>query len=98
VSKNLYNIEVGRLRIKKKEAVIPFRETLAYRMILLAGSTIVFLIALYITISRFPAGINSSLIASAIITAAGAFSIYFNADHLREAKIPKQTLSRMKRR
>jgi hypothetical protein len=89
---------VGRLRIKKKEAVIPFRETLAYRMILLAGSTIVFLIALYIMLRAFQTGIGVSFIASAVVTAAGAFAIYYNADHLREAKIPKQTLSRMKRR
>jgi hypothetical protein len=89
---------VGRLRIKKKESVIPLRETLAYRMILLASSVIVFLIALYIMVSRFQAGISPSFIVSAVITAGGAFAIYYNADHLREAKIPKQTLSRMKRR
>ena len=89
---------MGRLRIKKKEAVIPFRETLAYRMILLAGSVIVFLIALYITIGAFQTGITASSISSAIIAAGGAFAIFYNADHLRDARIPKQTLNRMKRR
>jgi hypothetical protein len=89
---------VGRLRIKKKEAVIPFRETLAYRMMLLAGSVVVFLIALYMTISAFQTGITVSFASSAVIAAAGAFAIFYNADHLRSAKIPKQTLSRMKRR
>src|SRR5438105_3284703 len=95
---NPYNNDVGRLRIKKKEAVIPFRETLAYRMILLAGSVIVFLIALYITIGAFQTGITASSISSAIIAAGGAFAIFYNADHLRDARIPKQTLNRMKRR
>ena len=89
---------MGRLRIKKKEAVIPFRETLAYRMMLLAGSVVVFLIALYILISALQAGITVSFVASGVIAAAGAFAIFYNADHLRNAKIPKQTLSRMKRR
>jgi hypothetical protein len=89
---------VGRLRIKKKEAVIPFRETLAYRMILLAGSVIVFLIALYIVIGGLQTGITVSFVASGVVAAASAFAIYYNADHLRDAKIPRQTLSRMKRR
>ena len=89
---------MGRLRIKKKEAVIPFRETLAYRMILLAVSVIVFLVALYIVISTLQTGISVAFIVSAVVGAGAAFAIYYNADHLREAKIPKQTLSRMKKR
>jgi hypothetical protein len=89
---------VGRLRIKKKEAVIPFRETLAYRMMLLAGSVIVFLIALYLMIGALQIGITASFIASGVAAAGGAFAIFYNADHLRDARIPKQTLSRMKRR
>jgi hypothetical protein len=97
-AKDLYNSEVGRLRIKKKEAVIPFRETLAYRMMLLAGSVIVFLIALYFLIGGLQAGITVSFVASGVVAAAGAFAVFYNADHLRNAKIPKQTLSRMKRR
>ena len=93
-----YNSDVGRLRIKKKEAVIPFRETLAYRMILLVASVIAFLIALYITIGAFQIGISATSISSAIIAAGAAFAIFYNVDHLRDARIPKQTLSRMKRR
>jgi hypothetical protein len=89
---------VGRLRIKKKEAVIPFRETLAYRMFLLAGSSIVFLVALYFTIGAVRVGITASFVGSGIVAAGGAFAIFYNVDHLRDARIPKQTLSRMKRR
>ena len=62
-----YNSDVGRLRIKKKEAVIPFRETLAYRMILLAASVIAFFIALYITIGAFQIAISAASISSAVI-------------------------------
>jgi len=89
---------MGRMRIKKKEAVIPLRETLAYRMMLLAGSIIIFLIALYITVGAFQIGITTSSMAYAVIAAASAFAIFYNADHLRYAKIPKQTINRMKRR
>ena len=89
---------MGRLRIKKKEAVIPFRETLAYRMMLLAGSVVVFLIALYIMIAALQGGVTVSLVSAGVIAAGAAFGIFYNADHLRNAKIPKQTLNRMKRR
>jgi hypothetical protein len=89
---------MGRLRIKKKEAIIPFRETLAYRMMLLAASVVGFLVALYILIGALQTGMTISLVASGVIAAGGAFAIFYNADHLRDAKIPKQTLTRMKRR
>jgi hypothetical protein len=89
---------VGRLRIKKKEAVIPFRETLAYRMILLAVSVVAFLIALYIMVGALQGGITVSFVASGVVAAGAAFAIFYNVDHLREARIPKQTLSRIKRR
>ena len=89
---------MGRLRIKKKEAVIPFRETLAYRMILLAVSVVAFLIALYIMVGALQGGITVSFVASGVVAAGAAFAIFYNVDHLREARIPKQTLSRIKRR
>lgn len=89
---------MGRLRIKKKEVTIPFRETLAYRMLLLTGSVIVFLAALYIAIGALSANVSISFIASAAIGVAAAFAIFYNLDHLRDARIPQRTLKRMKRR
>jgi hypothetical protein len=88
---------MGRLRIKKKEAVLPFRQTLAYRMLLLAGSVIVLLISFYILITNLAINLTAALPAG-VIAAAAAFSVFYNLDRLRNAKIPKQTLQRMKRR
>ena len=85
------------MRIKKKEAVIPLRETLAFRMIILSGSVVVFLVALYILAGAIRSSMAGA-IASGTVSAAAAFAIYYNLDHLRDAKIPKQTLNRMKRR
>jgi len=68
-------------------------------MMLLAGSIIAFLVALYIMIGAFQAGVTTvSFIASGVVAAAAAFAIFYNLDHLRDARIPKQTLNRMKRR
>ena len=88
---------MGRLRVKKKEATIPFRETLAYRMFLLTGSVILLLIALYMSV-RAIGGATTPLIASAVSGIAAAFAVFYNLNHLRDARIPQRTLKRMKRR
>ena len=88
---------MGRLRIKKKETIIPLRETLAFRMLLLTGSAVVFLIAVYLLVSMLSRN-TIAAIASGAVAAAAAYGIFYNLDHLREARIPKQTLNRMKRR
>jgi hypothetical protein len=85
------------MRIKKKEAVTPFRETIAYRMILLAASIVVFVVALFTLVRAFTTSIPVAAVSGAI-AAATAFGIFHNLDRLRLVKIPKQTLSRMKRR
>ena len=89
---------MGRLRIKKKEAVVPFRETLAYRMLLASGSVLVFLAALYSAISSLRSGTTISLIASAVVGIAAAYAVFYNLEHMRDVRIPQQTLKRMKRR
>ena len=88
---------MGRMRIKKKDAVIPFRETMAYRMIFAGASLIVFVVALYNLVGALSTS-PTRAIASGAIGVAAAFGIFYNLDHLREAKIPKRTLNRMKRR
>jgi len=88
---------MGRMRIKKKETVLPFRETLAYRMILIGASLIVFVIALYLLVSAISTNMTMA-IASGVVGLAAALSLFYNLDRLREAKVPKRTMNRMKRR
>jgi hypothetical protein len=88
---------MGRMRIKKKEAVLPFRETLAFRMILLSGSVVVFVVSLYFLAGAIRTSIPAA-VTWGVVGIACAFAIFYNLDHLRDAKIPKQTLNRMKRR
>jgi len=84
------------MRIKKKETVLPFRETLAYRMILIGASIIAFMIALYLLVSAISTNMTMA-IASGVVGLAAALSLFYNLDRLREAKVPKRTLNRMKR-
>jgi hypothetical protein len=85
------------MRIKKKEVVIPFRDTLAYRMMLAGASLVVFMTALYILARTLSTNTLVAVVSGAVGVAA-AFALFYNLDHLRDAKIPKRTLNRMKRR
>src|SRR4030095_11176265 len=69
-----YNSGMGRMRIKKKEAVLPFRETMAYRMILGGASLLVFFSALYILVGAFSTNTRLAIAAGAVGVAA-AFGI-----------------------
>jgi hypothetical protein len=89
---------MGRLRIKKKETVLPFRETLAYRMLLSTGSVLVFLIALYSAIGGMRTGNTIASVVSAAVGIVVAFAVFHNLDRMRDARIPQRTLKRMKRR
>jgi hypothetical protein len=89
---------MGRLKIKKKEEVIPFRETLPYRIGLVAISGIVFMIAVYQTIVMFRANNILALSIAGAIAAAAAVGTFYNLGHLHTARIPRRTMQRMKRR
>jgi hypothetical protein len=88
---------MGRMRIKKKEAVIPFRETVAFRLIIVGGWLVFFIIALYTLAGAFRTSTPLAII-SGIASVAAAYGIIYNLDHMRDAKVPKNTLNRMKRR
>jgi hypothetical protein len=89
---------MGRMKIKKKEAVIPFRETIAYRMILLTVSFALFVFTLYQMVVYYRAGDTLKFSLAGLFSAMAGVSVYFNLDQMRLAKIPPRTLQRMKRR
>jgi len=89
---------MGRLKIKKKGAVVPFRQTMAYRMLLLTLSILFFIYTLYEMVVSLAANNTLAFIMSAVVGVAAAFAVFYNLDHLKSAKVPPQTLKRMKRR
>ena len=80
---------MGRMRIKKKEAVIPFRETVAFRMIIAGGWFVIFVAFLYILAGAFRTNITLAIV-SGLVSVAAAYGIIYNLDHMREAKVPKK--------
>ena len=94
----LYNTPVGKLKIKKKDVVVPFRQTLAYRFTLIIGSIGLFFLALWNLFRSFEANDTLTLISGALLTAAGGYLVFYNFDQLRTVKISTQTLRKMRRR
>ena len=88
---------MGRRRIKKKEAVLAFRETVAFRFILVAISFVLFLIAAF---QIYSAAVNANttlLIVAIVFTIGTAALILFNLSQMSRAKVPKSAQQRMKR-
>ena len=89
---------MGKLRIKKKEAVLAFRQTYAYRFIILAFTMAVFLFSAYQMVVSLVARNATTFVIATVLAGATSLSAYFNMDRLKEAKVPKKTIQRMKRR
>ena len=67
-------------------------------MLLATGSIVVFLVALYYTISALATGNRIALVASAAVSIAAVIAVSYNLNHMRDVRIPQRTLKRMKRR
>ena len=89
---------MGRLRIKKKEAVLPFRQTVAYRFIIVAVLLIVFLIGGTRAINSFQRADTTGMIVGIALALASAVGAFYNLEKMRYARIPKKTAMRIKRR
>ena len=89
---------MGRMKIKKKESIMPFRQTMAYRMLLLTASILFCGFMLYDAGIQMAANNTLPFIIAVIVAGAAAIAVFYNLDHLRSAKIPAATAKRMKRK
>ena len=89
---------MGRMRIKKKDVVLPFRETMAYRLLLAAGSIVLLLGTLYFVIRYLQSGNRTGLIVSIVAAVMAVTSLFYNLGEVRNAKVPAATLKRARRR
>ena len=89
---------MGRLRVKKKESVIPFRETLAYRLLLAAASVFLFMVTVYFLMKYAGSGNNVGMIASALSAVMAGTAVFYNLGQIRNARVPQSALKRAKRR
>lgn len=89
---------VGRLKIKKKETMIPLRQTMAYRMMLLTVWVFIFIWTVYEAVVTWQANNTLAFIIASVAGVLSTFGIFFNLDRLRFAKVPAKTAKRMSRR
>lgn len=87
---------MGRMRIKKKDAVLPFRETVAYRFTMVAAALILFLVASIQALRSIGQNTATAVVFGLIAAATAAFAIY-NLKQMSGAKVPRHTIQRMKR-
>jgi uncharacterized membrane protein len=89
---------MGRLRIKKKDIVIPFRQTMAYRLLLALGSLVLFILTSYFLVRYIQSGHTVGMIISIAAAVMAVTLLFYNLGEVRNAKVPSSTLKRAKRR
>jgi hypothetical protein len=89
---------MGRLRIKKKDAVLPFRQTMAYRLLLATASLVILMVTVYFLLSYLQSRNNVGIIVSITATVMAVTALFYNLGELRNAKVPSSTLKRARRR
>jgi len=89
---------MGRFRIKKKDAVIPFRQTLAYRLLLATVSVVLLMVTVYFIMRYVQQGYNVGIIASILAAIMAITAVFYNLSEVRNARVPARTLKRAKQR
>lgn len=88
---------MGRIRIKKKDSVLAFRETVAFRFILAVSCFLIFVIASIQTLRSIQQGNTPSIVISLVLSVAAISFAIYNVSKMREAKVPRRAAQRMKR-
>ena len=88
---------MGRMRIKKKDGVIPFRETLAFRLVLVTVSIAVLIFTLYQFVSGIRRESTTLMTVSAIASAMAVTSLFYNLGQVKNARVPEKSLRRTRR-
>src|SRR4026208_246124 len=79
---------MGRLRIKKKDAVLPFRQTMAYRLLLAAASVLLLIVTVYFFVHYVQSRSNTGMIVSVVGAVMAGTSLFYNLGEVRNAKVP----------
>lgn len=81
---------MGRMRIKKKTEVMPLRETMAYRLLLVLGSILFFLFTLYEMVTALQANNTVAFVISLIGGVLSAISLFYNLERARHIPMPQR--------
>jgi len=81
---------MGRMRIKKKTAVKPFRQTMAYRLLLVLASFLIFLYTIYEMVAAYRVSNTIAFVIAAIAGVLASIGIFYNLDRARYIPIPER--------
>ena len=80
---------MGRMRIKKKADVKPFRETMAYRLLLVLTSILVVLFSMYEMITSYTVN-NTAFIIAMVGGILFTVFLFYNLERARHIPIPER--------
>jgi hypothetical protein len=86
------------MRIKRKDSVIPFRKTLAYRLLLATGSFLLLMMTAYFIVRYVNAGHNTGILVSVLASVMAVTALFYNLSEIRNARVPQSALKRARRR
>ena len=87
---------MGRLRIKKKEVLIPFRETLAYRLMLITAMVIASMIGAYVMSTSAP--LSAPFISAIAVSSASLAGLFYHLGRLKYARVSQDAMKRIRRK
>lgn len=79
---------MGRMRIKKKSVVLPFRQTLAYRLLLAVGCFMVFVFAIYEMVTGLRSNNTLAFIIPGLGGVLASIGIFYNLGKARDIGVP----------
>lgn len=79
---------MGRMRIKKKSVVLPFRQTLAYRLLLAVGCFILFFFAIYQMVTALRVNNTLAFVIAGIAGVLSSIGIFYNLGKARDIGVP----------
>ena len=80
---------MGRMRIKKKGDVKPFRETMAYRLLLVLGSILIVLFSMFEMITWYSVN-QTAFIVSIVAGVLFTVTLFYNLERARHIPMPER--------
>ena len=81
---------MGRMRIKKKTAAKPFRQTMPYRLLLVLFAILLFVFTFYELVTSWVAQNTVAFVISAVAAVLAAILFFYNFDKARKMPMPER--------
>jgi len=80
---------MGRMRIKKKRDAKPFRETMAYRLLLVLVSILIIVSSMFVMLTSYTVN-NTAFIIALVTGVLCTVSLFYNLERARHIPMPER--------